>query len=246
MVRLVVAPPVAPIEEACVWMDAGVLTYRLCDRGFDCEHCPLHAALRCEMRPEGAEAHHAAGRLGAGADFPSDRLYSRGHAWVKALEGGWARVRVGIDGLASSLFGEVGGVRRASESGEFPRGRPLCAIEGEGGGVAIGAPVAGRVARWNDAVLADASRLVDDPYGAGWIAELTRVSERAPSGLLDAGQMARQSRFDGRRFRRQVAMALLAETGTAGRASLGTDAGADLRRVLGAERYMALVRELVR
>jgi len=30
----------------CVWMDAGVLTYRLCDRDFDCAHCPLNAALR--------------------------------------------------------------------------------------------------------------------------------------------------------------------------------------------------------
>lgn len=29
----------------CVWMDAGVLTFKLCDRDFDCEHCPLDAAL---------------------------------------------------------------------------------------------------------------------------------------------------------------------------------------------------------
>ena len=32
--------------ETCVWMDAGVLAYKLCDRGFDCSHCPLDAALR--------------------------------------------------------------------------------------------------------------------------------------------------------------------------------------------------------
>lgn len=30
----------------CIWMLAGVLTYRLCDRQYDCEHCPLDAALR--------------------------------------------------------------------------------------------------------------------------------------------------------------------------------------------------------
>jgi hypothetical protein len=31
---------------ACVWMRAGVIRFWLCDRNFDCEHCPLDAALR--------------------------------------------------------------------------------------------------------------------------------------------------------------------------------------------------------
>ena len=29
----------------CVWMDAGVVNYKLCDRGYDCERCPLDQAL---------------------------------------------------------------------------------------------------------------------------------------------------------------------------------------------------------
>ena len=29
----------------CVWMDAGVVNYKLCDRGFDCDRCPLDQAL---------------------------------------------------------------------------------------------------------------------------------------------------------------------------------------------------------
>jgi hypothetical protein len=32
--------------ELCLWMLSGVLNYRLCDRDFDCEHCPLDRALR--------------------------------------------------------------------------------------------------------------------------------------------------------------------------------------------------------
>lgn len=35
----------------CVWMLAGVVSYRLCNRAFDCDHCPLDRALR-----EGARA----------------------------------------------------------------------------------------------------------------------------------------------------------------------------------------------
>lgn len=33
-------------DQACVWMRAGVIRFWLCDRNFDCDHCPLDAALR--------------------------------------------------------------------------------------------------------------------------------------------------------------------------------------------------------
>jgi hypothetical protein len=32
----------------CVWMQAGVVGYKLCDREFDCDRCPFDAALRGE------------------------------------------------------------------------------------------------------------------------------------------------------------------------------------------------------
>ena len=34
-----------PPSIRCVWMDAGVVNYKLCDRGYDCERCPLDQAL---------------------------------------------------------------------------------------------------------------------------------------------------------------------------------------------------------
>ncbi len=38
-------------DQACVWMTAGVIRFWLCDRGFDCENCPLDRALRRACRP---------------------------------------------------------------------------------------------------------------------------------------------------------------------------------------------------
>lgn len=35
-----------PPAQACVWMEAGVLRYWLCNHDFDCDNCPLDAALR--------------------------------------------------------------------------------------------------------------------------------------------------------------------------------------------------------
>ena len=41
----------APDALPCIWMGAGLLRYRLCDREYDCEHCPLDAALRGAPAP---------------------------------------------------------------------------------------------------------------------------------------------------------------------------------------------------
>ena len=41
----------------CVWMSAGLLTYRLCDRGYECERCPLDAGIRgVELAPRASAA----------------------------------------------------------------------------------------------------------------------------------------------------------------------------------------------
>lgn len=48
-------------DQACVWMSAGVLRFWLCDRGFDCDRCPLDAALRRVRRPVVAASTTAAG-----------------------------------------------------------------------------------------------------------------------------------------------------------------------------------------
>ena len=50
--------PVSPPEQRCVWMSAGILTYQLCDRGFDCANCPLDKAMRNMVKEsEGGDMH---------------------------------------------------------------------------------------------------------------------------------------------------------------------------------------------
>jgi hypothetical protein len=56
-------------DQACVWMAAGVLRFWLCDRGFDCDRCPLDAALRRVRRP-GLTAQAAAAGSSSESTFP--------------------------------------------------------------------------------------------------------------------------------------------------------------------------------
>ena len=50
-----------PPSIRCVWMDAGVVNYKLCDRGYDCERCPLDQALhrRPSERSALAKSHYS-------------------------------------------------------------------------------------------------------------------------------------------------------------------------------------------
>src|SRR5208283_3181443 len=33
-------------ESRCIWMDVGSVAFKLCDRVFDCDHCPFDEAMR--------------------------------------------------------------------------------------------------------------------------------------------------------------------------------------------------------
>jgi hypothetical protein len=79
----------------CVWVSTGLLSHHLCDRDFDCDHCPLHLALS-----------PLAGRKEADKAFwPKDRLYTAGHFWMKRISEHSARL--GLSEMAVGLLHPV-------------------------------------------------------------------------------------------------------------------------------------------
>lgn len=243
--------PIVPRDsEPCVWMSAGLLTYRLCDRDFDCEHCPLDAALRGEPTgdPRLAEPAPSAGLL---ATFPRDRRYSPGHLWIQAAAGEKSssavepRLRIGLDGFAAAILGRPAGVRWESSSGPFQPGETICEIDLDVGFLPLGAPLAGGLLRPNRALRDDPGLLLAAPYGEGWLADLSDGgAERGE--LLSPEAVREKARLDLRRFRRRVAFHLLAAAEAVGpTVNDGGEPLTDLRRMLGAARYLELLRELV-
>ena len=85
----------------------GEIASRLCPNAFDCRECTEHpkflAARTVGMLPEIRD------RRVAGFEVPADRLYHRGHTWVKQEQGGI--VTVGLDDLATHLIGRPDSIR---------------------------------------------------------------------------------------------------------------------------------------
>ena len=87
-----------PRDRACRHEVTGEFRERHCERGFDCRDCRTHAKL--------VDAHPvapAADEHMFGLRYPADRMYHRGHTWVRQESDG--TVTVGPDDLSYRMFG---------------------------------------------------------------------------------------------------------------------------------------------
>jgi glycine cleavage system H protein len=225
-------------------MCAGHISYKLCDRSFDCENCPLDAALRGQML---AATRHAP-RLDRRADegvFPGDRLFSPGHLWVQAMSHDDARIwRVGLDAFGAALIGCAAGVRWPKGLEGLNRGDPICEVDLGFGALQLGSPVSGRFARANRALQSHPETLVTEPYGDGWIVEIEGLDPAGVLGLKPAARAVEQTDQDLRRFRRTLALRLLSESGPAPSPDPAQSVR-DLRQVLCGTHYVELLSQFV-
>jgi glycine cleavage system H lipoate-binding protein len=79
----------------------GVVDERTCHHDFDCRTCAKHPVFLARFDPEKEAV--PPGPQGYGFDMPSDRLYHRGHTWVKNGEDGTCTI--GLDNFGTRLVG---------------------------------------------------------------------------------------------------------------------------------------------
>ena len=123
---------------------------------------------------------------------PSDRRYTDQHEWALLQStdtgGGGTVVRVGITDHAQDALGDIVFVQLPDVGDAVGPGSPIGEVESTKSVSDVYAPITGVVSAVNEA-LADAPETINaDPYGAGWLVEIT-VGEGAgdPTGeLLDA------------------------------------------------------------
>jgi glycine cleavage system H protein len=228
-------------------MAAGLVSYKLCDRDFDCHRCPLDAALRGGMAlgpPVSLEPDDSRRHLG----FPADRRYGAGHTWMGAgPHPGETVVRVGLDGFAASLLPRPRAVTCANAPRTLARGDVICEIELPEGTLPVRTPIAGRLERDNPLLRQQPDLLVESPYQDGWLVEIApAVGAEVDAVSLDAAQAIDRSQMHLRHFRRRIALRLLADVASAGPTM--PDGGTpliSLSEILGAPQYLRLLREVL-
>lgn len=130
-----------------------------------------------------------------GCQIPEDLYYwVDKHIWVKPVDGD--RVRIGMTTVAGHL---VGGKLIAVTYSQrklgraLARGRSVATVESSKYVGPVPSPVAGVLETGNPDLETNPSLAITDPYGAGWIAELTATAwdeERAELVTGDAAVAA--------------------------------------------------------
>lgn len=113
--------------------------------------------------------------------YPEDLRYTPEHEWVRAAG---PAVRVGITAFAQQALGDIVFVTLPEPGAEVTAGTPCGEVESTKSVSEVYAPVSGVVLARNEALDAAPELVNTDPYGEGWLVEITPAGPGALEELL--------------------------------------------------------------
>jgi glycine cleavage system H lipoate-binding protein len=175
----------------CLWMEAGVVDYKLCDRSYDCERCPFDEAVQSRS----AKLIVATELFGdddakdtisvGGCEVAPELFFHSGHTWARIEDQGV--IRTGLDDFGQRMLGRAYSLSLPALKTNVHQGKACGRVTHQSGVVALPAPVSGRVRETNPNLRQQPELVNHDPYGAGWImliepTDLKRSLERLTYG----------------------------------------------------------------
>jgi glycine cleavage system H protein len=118
--------------------------------------------------------------------YPEDLKYTSEHEWVRSPGESDGSVRVGITDYAQEALGDIVYVSLPEVGAEIADGAAVGELESTKSVSDVYAPLAGTVTARNEALDTTPELVNSDPYGEGWLFELTPADAGSVDGLLDA------------------------------------------------------------
>lgn len=118
--------------------------------------------------------------------FPPELYYDPAtHVWAR---NDGESVTVGLDALGLESLGDMAYISLQAVGGPARRGEPLGTMEAAKMVGDLTAPVSGAILARNEDVLLDPGIINRDPYGAGWIVQITPSNWQGDSAELVHGE----------------------------------------------------------
>lgn len=157
-----------PNLDACLWMQAGVIDYKLCDRAYDCEHCPFDEAFHARAGQRSIFVNDSSRPISVqGCSVAPNLFYHPQHTWARVEDGG--ALRIGLDDFGQRLLGRAYSVSLPPLGKTLHQGSACLRLTHQSGFSALIAPISGRVKEVNSRLLQRPTLLNQDPYDQGWL-----------------------------------------------------------------------------
>jgi glycine cleavage system H protein len=114
---------------------------------------------------------------------PDNPKYTSDHEWIQA-DG--ETVRVGITDYAQESLGDIVYVKLPDPGEKVTKGDSMGEVESTKSVSEVYAPVSGTVSQRNEALDGQPELINSDPYGEGWMVEITVDDPASLGELLDA------------------------------------------------------------
>jgi glycine cleavage system H protein len=172
-------------QKKCVWMELGIVSYKICDRNFECDNCPLNEGLRGDgtiinhpdienksIKRQKSDISKRDSSLERLIKMKLDGHYyvHPGHCWIKILKP--HSVIIGIDDIVATTLGGIDEVvlpfkgdtiRRNASCGQIIQFEHIFSIV---------SPVSGKVIKTNKELANFPNKLTLDPLNQGWMITL--------------------------------------------------------------------------
>jgi glycine cleavage system H lipoate-binding protein len=146
-------------EKECVWAEAGVVPYKLCDSHFDCTNCSFDIVMRGgnELIPRRV--------LSRGGKLCLHRFYHHCHTWAQVEEK--AFVRIGIDDFGQNILGPIEKICLPLREEKI--GKKSIRIKARNAIIPLTPPVDGYVEEVNEDLISQPQLVNNSPYEKGWL-----------------------------------------------------------------------------
>jgi glycine cleavage system H protein len=185
----------------CIWMTAGVISFKLCPLNYDCEHCDLDKAMRSQVKSRKVSSEGKKHRseillpsevrsisekewkeplpfftFSAGEVKEGLHLYPT-HLWARQMEG--RRWRLGIDELLAYVLPPAVRFEFFDLDREVIQDEVFGKIFTQVGTAFLTAPLSGCLVQANSRLAERPELVQQDPHGEGWLVMIDWIQDRS-------------------------------------------------------------------
>lgn len=184
----------ADAQNRCIWMTAGVVSFKLCPLNYDCEHCDFDKAMRSHIgskRISSKVKRHRPETLVQSETLPVSRKDSKkpllfftfsvgeldqglylhsSHLWARRING--EKWRVGVDKLLAYILPPPAKFELYDLNKDVIQDQVFGKVVTQAGPVFLTVPLSGHLIQTNSRLAQYPELVQKDPYGEGWLAAI--------------------------------------------------------------------------